>query len=226
MHNMYEAYYRVYASLNIRDIDGILRPQNSQMPKDPASENADVMDGMTLKAFAGQQHDAHIASHLMMGLSPLIQTIPMAAMELQKHILQHVRIKAEEDVEAELFVQYGKDPDRMVSAIQKEGMVALKIAQYMQEVRSLQSQLGGGEGPDPVVALKAEELKIRDEDNKRDNAIAEQRLQLDAQKAAQTAQANQARVNSQENIAQLRANIARERVAQISQQQGKKPNAA
>jgi hypothetical protein len=150
----------------------------------------------------------------------------MAAMELQKHILQHVRIKAEEDVEAELFVQYGKDPDRMVSAIQKEGMVALKIAQYMQEVRSLQAQLGGGEGPDPVVALKAEELKIRDEDNKRDNVIAEQRLQLDAQKAAQTAQANQARVNSQENIAQLRANIARERVAQISQQQRKKPNAA
>ena len=113
----------------------------------------------------------------------------------------------------------------MVSAIQKEGMVALKIAQYMQEVRSLQAQLGGGEGPDPVVALKAEELKIRDEDNKRDNVIAEQRLQLDAQKAAQTAQANQARVNSQENIAQLRANIARERVAQISQQRNK-PNAA
>jgi hypothetical protein len=231
MHNMYEAYYRVYAALNVRDIDGILRPQNTQMPKDPATENADILDGMTLKAFAGQQHDAHIASHLMMGLSPMVQAQPMAAMELQKHVLQHVRIKAEEDVEAELFMQYGKDPDRMVSAIQKEGMVAIKVAQYMQEVRALQSQLSGGEGPDPVVALKAEELKIRDEDNKRDNMIAQERLRLDSMKAAQTAQANQARVNSQENIAQLRANIARERVAQMSQQAARrtnerKPNAA
>jgi lipopolysaccharide export system protein LptC len=82
-----------------------------------------------------------------------------------------------------------------------------------------------------VVALKAEELKIRDEDNKRDNMIAQERLRLDSMKAAQTAQANQARVNSQENIAQLRANIARERVAQMSQQAARrtnerKPNAA
>jgi hypothetical protein len=161
----------------------------------------------------------------------MVQAQPMAAMELQKHVLQHVRIKAEEDVEAELFMQYGKDPDRMVSAIQKEGMVAIKVAQYMQEVRALQSQLSGGEGPDPVVALKAEELKIRDEDNKRDNMIAQERLRLDSMKAAQTAQANQARVNSQENIAQLRANIARERVAQMNQQairrtNERKPNAA
>jgi len=226
MHNMYEAYYRMYAALNIRDIDGILLPQNTNMPRDAASENSDVLNGMKLKAFAGQQHDAHIAAHLMLGMSPMLQSNPMAAMELQKHILEHVRIKAEEDVEAELFAQYGKDPDRMVSAIQKEGMVALKVAQYMQEVRDLQAQLGGGEGPDPVVALKAEELKIRDEDNKRDNMIAEQRLQLDAQKAAQVAQANQARVASQENIAMLRANVARERVAQIGQQQRRNPNAA
>jgi hypothetical protein len=224
MHNMYEAYYRVYAALNVRDIDGILRPQSNQMPKDPASENADVLDGMQLKAFAGQQHDAHIAAHLMMGLSPLVQAQPMAAMELQKHILSHVKIKAEEDVEAELFKTYGADPDRMVSAIQKEGMVALKVAQYMQEVKAMQDQLSGGEGPDPVVALKAEELRIRDEDNKRDTQIAQERLAIEQQKAAEVANANRARIASQENIAQLRANVARERVAQISQQASRKAN--
>jgi hypothetical protein len=127
MHNMYEAYYRMYAALNIRDIDGVLLPQNTKSPRDPASENSDVLNGMKLKAFAGQQHDAHIATHLMMGLSPILQANPISAAELQKHILDHVRLKAEEDVEAELFKAYGTDPDRMVSAIQKEGMVAIKI---------------------------------------------------------------------------------------------------
>ena len=73
--------------LNVRDIDGILKVQTNQMPKDPASENIDAVDGKQLQAFAGQQHDSHIASHLIMGMSPLLQANPMAATELQKHIL-------------------------------------------------------------------------------------------------------------------------------------------
>jgi hypothetical protein len=185
MHNMYEAYYRVYAALNVRDIDGILLPQNTQMPRDPASENADVLNNMQLKAFAGQQHDAHIVTHLMMGLSPILQSNPMAAMTLQRHILDHVRIKAEEDVEADLFKAYGTDPDRMVSAIQKEGMVALRIAQYMKDVRDMQDQLMGGGGEDPIVALKQQELQQRAQADQAANQIDQQRLQLEQQKLQQ-----------------------------------------
>jgi hypothetical protein len=214
MHNMYEAYYRVYAALNVRDIDGILRPQNSQMPKDPATENSDVLDGMELKAFAGQQHDAHIAAHLMMGLSPLIGANPLAAATLQKHVLQHVRLKAEEDVEVELFKQYGSDPKGMVSEIQREGMVALLVAQYMQQVRDLQNQLvgGGGGDADPVVQLKEKEIELRAQGLQQDAQVDQAKLQLDAQKLQQDEAAAQARIQSQENIAQLRAQVGRERI--------------
>jgi hypothetical protein len=191
MHNMYEAYYRMYAALNIRDIDGILLPQNTNMPRDPASENSDVLNGMKLKAFAGQQHDAHIAAHLMMGLSPMLQSQPMAAMELQKHILEHIRLKAEEDVEAELFQQYGTDPDRMVSAIQKEGMVALRVAQYMQEMRNMQGQLSGeGSGEDPLIALKQKEIDQRAAADQARIQVDNQRLNLDRQKLNETTQLN------------------------------------
>ena len=194
MHNMYEAYYRVYAALNVRDIDGILLPQNTQMPRDPASENADVLNNMQLKAFAGQQHDAHIATHLMMGLSPILQANPIAAMMLQRHILDHVRIKAEEDVEADLFKAYGVDPDRMVSQIQKEGMVALRIAQYMKDVRDMQDQLMGGGGEDPIVALKKQELQQRAQADQADNQIDQQRLALDQQRLQQRNQIDQQRL--------------------------------
>jgi hypothetical protein len=194
MHNMYEAYYRVYAALNVRDIDGILLPQNTQMPRDPATENADVLNNMQLKAFAGQQHDAHIITHLMMGLSPILQANPMSAMMLQRHILDHVRIKAEEDVEADLFKAYGTDPDRMVSQIQKEGMVALRIAQYMKDVRDLQDQLTGGGGEDPIVALKQQELQQRAQADQADNQIDQQRLALDQQRLQQRGQIDQQRL--------------------------------
>jgi hypothetical protein len=199
MHNMYEAYYRMYAALNIRDIDGVLLPQNTNSPRDPASENSDVLNGMKLKAFAGQQHDAHIATHLMMGLSPILQANPISAAELQKHILDHVRLKAEEDVEAELFKAYGTDPDRMVSAIQKEGMVAIKIAVYMQEVRKMQEEMAGGdEGPDPLIKLKETEIQQRAQNDQAKIALDQKRLALDQQKQQETMQLNRQKLQLQQ----------------------------
>ena len=221
MHNMYEAYYRVYTALNVRDIDGILLPQNNQMPKDPATENASVLNGMHLKAFAGQQHDAHIAMHLMMGLSPVLQANPMAAVQLQQHILEHIRIKAEEAVEAEIFVEHGKDLDRMVSDIQKEGMVAIKIAQFMQEARTMQDQLAGGEGQeDPIVALKQQELQQRAQKDDIDAQIEQQKLALQGQKAQADNQVAQQRIEVQQDAVNQRAEVARERLMATMAKQG------
>ena len=214
MHNMYEAYYRVYAALNVRDIDGILRAQSNQLPKDPATENADVMEGMELKAFAGQQHDAHIASHLMMGLSPLMQANAAGGVLLYKHLMQHLRLKAEEDAEAELFMTYGADPDAMVSDLQREGLVSIKIAEYMQAMRALQEQLAnpGGGGQDPIVALKAQELQQRAANDQANIQLKQQGLQIDQAKVAQNQQANQERIASQQKIAQMRTGVALERI--------------
>lgn len=215
MHNMYEAYYRVYAALNVRDIDGILKVQTSQMPKDPASENTDAFDGKALVAFAGQQHDAHIASHLLMGLSPLMQGNPQGASELLKHVLEHVKVKAEEDTEAQLFESYGADPDVMVSALQREAMIALKISENMLAVKAMQVELSGeGQaGPDPVVALKEQELQLRAQKDKVDAQIKQQGVQNEQARTAQNAEASEDRIESQEKIAGLRAQVARERIA-------------
>jgi hypothetical protein len=61
-------------------------------------------------------------------------------------------------------------------------MVALRIAQYMKDVRDMQDQLTGGEGPDPVVALKEQELQIRAAKDQAGNQIDQQRLALDEQR--------------------------------------------
>jgi hypothetical protein len=214
MHNMYEAYYRVYQSMNVRDIDGILKTQTNQMPKDPASENIDAIDGKQLKAFAGQQHDSHIASHLIMGLSPLVQGNPLAAVELQKHVMEHVKLKAEEDAEAELFRQYGSDPDRMVSDMQREAMISLNIAQYLMDVKAMQTTLSGeGAGaPDPVIALKEQELQMRAAKDQAEIQLKQEGLKNEQMRIQESSQANDERIASQEKIAQGRFEVARERI--------------
>jgi Skp family chaperone for outer membrane proteins len=198
MHNMYEAYHRMYAALNVRDIDAILTPQHIDHPKDPATENADAMNGMPLKAFAGQQHDAHIVSHLILGLSPTVQANPAAAINLQQHLFEHLRIKAEEQVAAELFNEYGTDPKDMVSIIQKEGMIAIKVAQYMQELKQIQTKLSGDQS-DPLVDVKKEEIAATAKNDAAEIAFKQQKLQQDTQ-------IEQQRIGSQEHIAMLRAN--------------------
>jgi len=195
MHNMYEAYRRMYEAIGVRDIDQILNTQNVDKPKDPASENAQALDGSPLKAFAGQQHDAHIMTHILFGMSPLMQGMPNVAVSLQKHIFDHIRLKAEEDVEAELFKQYGTDPERMVSALQREAMIAVKVAQGFQEVKKLGEELSGaGNQEDPLIALKKQELE---QSAKRDEAkigIDQAKLQLDQQQEQADQQESQAKL--------------------------------
>ena len=211
MHNLYEAYRRVYEALGTKNIDTILTPQNPDKPKDPASENADVLDGVKLKAFPGQQHDAHIAAHLMQGISPLLQANPLAAVELQKHILEHVRIKAEEDTEAEIFRMYGVDPQGMVSDIQREAMIATKVATYMQEVRKVQEGLLGDQS-DPIVALKQQELAQSAQRDQAKSQLENQRLAMDAADKQKQDQIDMNKIQSNEKIAAERSRIAQEKL--------------
>ena len=206
MHNMYEAYRRMYEAIGVRDIDDLLNGSNVDKPKDPASENAQVLDGVALKAFAGQQHDAHIMAHIMMGLSPMVQAMPNVAVNLQKHIMEHIKLKAEEEVEAELFKAYGADPQGLVSALQREALVAMKTAQFFQEVKQLQTQMQGNQ-EDPLVALKKQEL---DQSAQRDQAklqldqahltLDQQREQADQAEAAAKLQLDREKLEAQHGV--------------------------
>jgi hypothetical protein len=210
MHNMYEAYRRMYEAIGVRDVDSILISQDVDKPKDPASENSQVLDGSPLKAFAGQQHDAHIVSHIMMGLSPLVASMPNAAMNLVKHIFEHVRWKAEEFVEAELFKLYGTDPDKMVSPLEREARIAIKVAEFQKEVKDLQDQLSGAgqQPPDPLIELKKQELQQSAQRDQARNQVDMQKLSLDQQREQNDMSIDQAKMQQTEQLAQERNAVA------------------
>ena len=213
LHNLYEAYRRMYKAIGIKDVDAVLKPQEEgePVPKDPAVENSESLENLPLVVFQGQNHDAHIMAHLIFGSSGLVLQMPQVATSLQKHVMEHVSVKSKEQVAAQMMQQLQGQPPNEQQAMEIEGMVAGLIAQGMQEVKALSSQIAGENQPDPLIALKEQDLQIRAQRDAAENQMDRARLNLDTQKASQTAQLGENRIQSAEDIAAARIDAARER---------------
>ena len=210
LHNSYEAYRRMYIALGVRDVDKILRPrkEDADTPKDPAQEHIDALDNVKLKAFPGQMHDAHMLSHILFAASGLTQGMPLVLVALQKHVLEHVQIKAREMVMGQLQAQ-GMPMDPM----QVEAAVANAIVQELQNLKQLSAQVTGEgqQGPDPLVQLKQQELEIKAQQVQGQQQINTGKLQLDAQKAQERAREFDERLKSQELQTRQRLDASMER---------------
>ena len=216
LHNMYEAYRRMYKALGVRDVDTILKPmeQGEAEPKDPAAENSDSLENVPLEAFEGQNHDAHIMSHLVFGSSTMVAQMPQTVMALQKHVMDHIALKAREQVMGQMGPQMQQMQGQQMPPeqfMQMEGMVADLISQGMQEVKQISSQISGQGQEDPLLALKAQDLEIKARKDQQDTAIDQQRLELDRQKNANTVALGNKRIQSNEGITDARIEAARER---------------
>ncbi len=200
IHNIKEAYRRMYEALGVKDIDQILRKDSPTAPKDPATESADLLDGNLLKAYEGQDHDAHIQNHLIFGTNQMVLGNPPMAMKLQKHVLDHVSMKAKEQVM--ILVQQGQVPEN-----QMEAAVAKLQAQFMAEIKQLSGQLSGQGKPDPVIQLKQQELQQDAQKDQLDAQVDAARLQLDAERLKQRTATDQARIQKDYDIADKRAEV-------------------
>ena len=217
LHNMYEVYRDMYDALGVRDTDRIMKriPDEEPMPKDPAQENIDIMDMVPLKAFEGQEHQAHIMAHMVFGSSPMIAGMPPIAMALQKHIMEHVQIAAGE--QAMVAMQQQQVPPEQAE-LAMESMKAQFVAEGMQQLKQLSQQVSG-QGPDPLVQLKEKELEIRAQSEQSDAEVDKAKLQLDAQNQQMRASQFQQKLSSTERQTQARIDAAMQK--EIMKQQGK-----
>tara|TARA_R100000995_G_scaffold80928_2_gene53260 strand:- start:1845 stop:4277 length:2433 start_codon:yes stop_codon:yes gene_type:complete len=215
LHNMYEAFRRMYEALGVRDIDRILKAPSSAdpIPKDPALENMDVLEGTELKAFEGQDHDAHIIAHLTFGTSAIVQAMPNVAIALQKHVMEHARLKAQEQAVIVFMQQNQGQAASEEQMLELEALTAQLIAQEMQNVKVLSVQIAGigQDGTDPVVALKQQELQIKQQQVQSDTMDDQAKLGLERQKMAERSRQFNERVSSQERQTQARIQATNER---------------
>ncbi len=233
LHNLHSAYRRMYQALEVQNIDEILPPPPQPQPLDPAIENARALMGEILKTFPEQDHDIHIRIHMAFMKTPLVMTSPQVMGTFYSHIMEHVSQKARNMVmqeiqsiisQAELAAQSGAiDPQAAQQQIMKvqqdmqdpaqmESLISLQMEKLMAEV--LPGLLPTGNSPmdDPLVQIRMQELALKQEDLQRKKEDDQGQLLIELQKMQQRAATDAARMESQEEIAQNRNDVNRERI--------------
>ena len=217
MHNMYEAYRRMYQALNVKDIDTILPAPQTPKPVDAGIENAGLLMGKPLIAFKGQNHDAHIEAHKAFFNLASVKNNPQALMTLEAHIMEHVAMRAREQIEQEqapLIQERAQaaggqlSPEEQMQVQQElETAVAVRIAEDTAEMVADEQEFLESQGSDPLIDLKQQEINLRAQDLQRKSMVDDAKLGLEQQKLAQSAKISQDKIDSNEDIAQLRANV-------------------
>ena len=216
-HNMYEAYRRMYEALGVKDIVSILPPPKQPQPIDPGMENSQAIIGQKLQAFRGQNHMAHIDAHQALMTSVLVKNNPQTLILLESHIMEHVSLQSREEVEEELREEIeqqtqqfgGQLPQEVQLQMQEivEARTAEKIVEMTEKMIQEEQEYLDEQGSDPLIDLKQQEINIKAMDQERKAGVDSAKLELDAAKLQQTAKIAQDKIDSQEDIAQLRANV-------------------
>jgi len=210
LHNMHEVYRDMYEAIGVTDVDRLMKkvPDEEPRPLDPASENINALDTLQLYAFQGQNHQAHITAHLVFSASPIVGGLPPVAMAMQKHIMEHVKLQAEEQAMAQM--QQAGPMAVEQQKMQMEALIAQGVAQGLQQVKQLSAQVSG-QGPDPLIKLKEQELQIRAQAEQQDAQLDQAKLQLDAQNQQMRADQFDKRLASQEAQTAARIESAMQR---------------
>ena len=224
MHNMHEAYRRMYEALGVRDIDMILPPIQQPQPEDPGMENSKALQMQGLQAFAGQAHMAHIDAHRAFMSSFLVANNPPTMGILQAHISQHISLMAREEIEAknaqviqEQAQQFGGQiPPELLAQFQQqnEREIAERITELTNMMVEEEQNMMNMNKKDPLIDLKQQELLLRAQQLQQDRDLSEKRLDLDTeklnfegQKLQQKDEMDKERLQSQEDQAELRAEV-------------------
>ena len=206
MHNLYEAYRRVYISLGVDNIEQLLPPPPQPQPMNAVIENGKVMSviggQMQLKAFPEQDHDAHISTHLAYMGSISVRSNPAMINVLQQHIFEHIGLKASMQIQME--AQQGQMDQAMAQA-----RLSQIEAELTKQYFELEAQVLGGQQSDPLVDLKAKELQIKEQEAMNQARTDAEQLELNKQKLQANTLIQKDRINTTEDIANMRAQNAR-----------------
>jgi len=229
MHNMYQAYRNMYEALGVKNIDQVLIKPMQPMPKDPALEHIDALGGRQFQAFPGQDHRAHITSHLNFMATNIARNNPMVMASLEKNIFEHISLMAQEQVEIEFrnellqlqqMQQAMQQNPQMAQQMQMQAKMmqekiesrkAVLIAEMMEEFMKEEKEITSQFDNDPIAKLRSRELDLRAMENERKKQESDEKINLDKMKTMMN-QANQdEKLEQNEELAKLRADTSIEK---------------
>jgi len=217
LHNIHEAYRRVYESLGTKQIETLLKPApKPPEPMDPAKENARALQMQLLTAFEFQDHDAHIAAHMAFMQSRMVQINPQVYALLQAHISDHVSFKAKLEVREQLM----NDPNMAQLAqadpqqfqIQFDKAVATAVAEITEQLIRGEMMAAAGK-QDPLVRLKQQEIDLKAMDMQRKEREAQLKAEMDMAQEAARLDFQYDKLTAQDQQSDERLEVAREKLA-------------
>ena len=228
LHNLYEAFYAMYSAIGVKEIDKILPPPPQPTPLDPAVENIMALSSKPFQAFKGQNHQAHITSHLNFISTNLARNNPMILSALEKNCFEHISMMAQEQIEVEfreeiMQLQQMQQQAQQNPAMQQnpqfqqqimqismkvEARKATLIAEMMQEFKDEENKIMGQFGNDPIAKLKARELDLRAMDDQRKREEGQEKLNLDKSKQLMGQDQFEDKLEQNEELAELRADTS------------------
>ena len=224
MHNLREAYRRMYDALDIKNIDAILPEPPKPAPMDPATENGNALKGMPLQAFPEQDHEAHVRAHIPFLSNPASQANPQGFLMLHAHVQDHIGLMARDQVT--VFFQKAAEEAQMrgepVPEIDPAAMEAAIAQQTGEILNELIPSLAPATPPDPLVEIRKKELENDTAELQRKAMNDQMNFQVDAAKLQQAYQLAQERQKLQENIADDRNDVNVYRINMASATRGNK----
>jgi hypothetical protein len=222
IHDIYQAYRSMYEAMGTKNIDLILPSPKQPMPMDPSLEHITAMASQPFQAFAGQDHKAHIDAHLNFIQLNMVRNNPPIVMAIQKNILEHISIMAQEQVQIEFIQELQQLPMLQQQAqmnpqaqqqiknitIQIESRKAQLIAEMTKDFADEENKLIGQYDSDPLIKLKAREVDLRAIENEQKRKEAEDRINLDKLKALMNQTNEENKLEQNAELAKLRAGVS------------------
>ena len=219
MHDIHEAYKRMYQALGVKNINGILKPPpEPPKPLDPAIENTGALQMIIPKAFPQQDHEAHIQAHMAFMTSRMVQVNPQIYGLLQGHLMEHVSLQ----VKQEILQAFNQDPrmaelqstDEEAFTIEFDNAVAQRIAQRVQELVAMEQQFTAQQNQDPLLALKQRELDLRAMDINRKAQEEAQKMEFETNKFSAQQTLAEDKLNLNEELGRKRIELQEDKMEQ------------
>jgi hypothetical protein len=226
MHNIYEAYRRVYESLGTKNIDMLLMMPQLPQPTDPAKENSEALKMQLLQVFAEQDHDAHIQAHTIFMQTRMVQINPQVYALMQSHISEHISFKATLEVQqmvlqdARLQMMAQQDPQAIQVLV--NNMIAQKVVEHTAQLQQMEAQVNNQQ-QDPLIRLKQQEIDLRAMDLQRKAQEAQMKEQGQFTRQEAELALDIERLKSQEEAQANRLDVAKAKLnLQAQKQRGQK----
>tara|TARA_R110001583_G_scaffold101482_5_gene247908 strand:+ start:2873 stop:5374 length:2502 start_codon:yes stop_codon:yes gene_type:complete len=227
---IYEAYRRMYAALGVDNIETLLMPppDNTPKPVDAGIENSGLLQGIPQQAFPEQNHEAHVEAHKTLFLTQAVIMNPQLQSVIIAHVMQHLQFMATQMAEQQLppevqqQIQQSMQQAQQMPPQEQQGL-QLQIQSILESFSSpILAQLSNEflssvqppQQEDPLVAIRQQELGLRDKEIDMKNQQFMAKEQQDAMEQGTELQLQQQKADQQAMIGNEKNDIAKQRLEQ------------